>query len=52
MLGTRSTARVTANTNKATSTITAKLFIDRVIPISPPFSTRRYFGGTFLTSSR
>ena len=35
-LGTRSTAKLTA-TNKATNTITAKLFIDRVITISPPF---------------
>jgi hypothetical protein len=52
MLGTRSTARVTANTNKATSTITVKLFIDRVIPISPPFFIRRYFGGAFVPSSR
>jgi hypothetical protein len=37
VLGTRSTARVTANTNKATATITTKVFIDRVIPTSPPF---------------
>jgi hypothetical protein len=35
-LGTRSTARVTA-TNKATTTIITKVFVDRVIPTSPPF---------------
>src|SRR5918995_648427 len=41
MLGTRSTARVAANTNKAASTITAKLFIDRVISTSFPPLLRR-----------
>ena len=35
VLGTRSTAKPTANTNKATTTIT-KVFIDRVIPTSAP----------------
>jgi hypothetical protein len=45
-LGTRSTARVTA-TNKATTTIITKVFVDRVIPTSP-LSTRRSFSGAFL----
>ena len=35
-LGTRSTAKVTA-TNKATTTIITKVFVDSVIPSSPPF---------------
>jgi hypothetical protein len=37
VLGTRSTAKATANTNTATTTIITKVFIDRVIPTSPPF---------------
>ena len=36
VLGTRSTAKPTANTNKATTIITTKVFIDRVIPTSAP----------------
>jgi len=52
VLGTRSTATVTANTNKATTTITTKVFIDSVIPSFHLLSTRRYFGGAFLPSGR
>jgi hypothetical protein len=37
VLGTRSTDRATANTNKAPTTIITKVFVDRVIPSSPPF---------------
>jgi len=36
VLGTRSTAKVTA-TNKATTTIITKVLVDRVNPTSPPF---------------
>jgi hypothetical protein len=37
VLGTRSTDRATASTNKATTAIITKVFVDRVILTSPPF---------------